>query len=104
MLDNFNKVVASKSVSASLDRVMNRLQNQSTDSTEGRLSLSVGLENGPERGLQTSSFNPQCPVILAISLDPDQTPRSVSSDLGLHCLPIPSPGFTYNQSTLHSAL
>ena len=31
--------------------------NQSTDSTEGRLCLSVGWDNGPERGLKTVSFN-----------------------------------------------
>ena len=31
--------------------------NQSTDSTSGRLSLSVGWENGPEWGLKTVSFN-----------------------------------------------
>ena len=27
-------------------------------------------------------------VINAISVDPDQTPRSALSDLGLHCLPM----------------
>ena len=26
--------------------------------------------------------------MLANSVDPDQTPRSVASDLGLHCLPM----------------
>ena len=26
------------------------------------------------------------PVVNANSVDPDQTPRSVASDLGLHCL------------------
>ena len=29
----------------------------------GRLSLNVGWENGPERGLKTVLFNPQLPVI-----------------------------------------
>ena len=28
------------------------------------------------------------PVFNANSVDPDQTPRSVASDLGLHCLPM----------------
>ena len=28
------------------------------------------------------------PVFNANSVDPDQTPRSAASDLGLHCLPI----------------
>ena len=28
------------------------------------------------------------PVVNANSVDPDQTPRSVASDLGLHCLPM----------------
>ena len=28
-------------------------------------------------------------VLFANSRDPDQTPRSAASDLGLHCLPIP---------------
>ena len=28
------------------------------------------------------------PVINANSIDPDQTPRSAASDLGLHCLPM----------------
>ena len=28
------------------------------------------------------------PVVNANSVDPDQTPRSVASDLGLHCLPV----------------
>ena len=28
-------------------------------------------------------------VFNANSVDPDQTPRSVASDLGLHCLPMP---------------
>ena len=28
------------------------------------------------------------PVINANSVDPDQTPRSAASDLGLHCLPM----------------
>ena len=26
--------------------------------------------------------------LLANSIDPDQTPRSAASDLGLHCLPV----------------
>ena len=29
----------------------------------------------------------EMPVVNANSVDPDQTPRSVASDLGLHCLP-----------------
>ena len=28
------------------------------------------------------------PVLNANSVDPDQTPRSAASDLGLHCLPM----------------
>ena len=28
------------------------------------------------------------PVVNANRVDPDQTPRSAASDLGLHCLPI----------------
>ena len=28
------------------------------------------------------------PVVNANSVDPDQTPRSAASDLGLHCLPV----------------
>ena len=28
------------------------------------------------------------PVVNANSVDPDQTPRSAASDLGLHCLPM----------------
>ena len=32
--------------------------NQSTESTGGRLFLSVGWEDGPEQGLKTESFNP----------------------------------------------
>ena len=34
----------------------------------------------------TVSFNPYVSVIYANSADPDQTPRSAASDLGLHCL------------------
>ena len=30
----------------------------------------------------------EIPVFSANSVDPDQTPRSVESDLGLHCLPM----------------
>ena len=30
----------------------------------------------------------EIPVIYANSVGPDQTPRSVASDLGLHCLPM----------------
>ena len=30
----------------------------------------------------------EIPVINANSVDPDQTPRSAASDLGLHCLPM----------------
>ena len=33
-------------------------------------------------------------VINANSVDPDQTPRSVASDLGLHSLPVTILGFT----------
>ena len=36
--------------------------------------------------------------LLANSEDPDQTPRSVASDLGLHCLPMSHPGEVTNQS------
>ena len=31
----------------------------------------------------------EIPVLDANSVDPDQTPRSAASDLGLHCLPVP---------------
>ena len=44
-------------------------------------------------------FHLTLPVILANDADPDQTPRSVASDLGLHRLPMSqmsSPGFTDN--------
>ena len=34
------------------------------------------------------SINIESPVLSAKSLDPDQTPRSAASDLGLHCLPM----------------
>ena len=30
----------------------------------------------------------EIPVVYTNRVDPDQTPRSVASDLGLHCLPI----------------
>ena len=30
----------------------------------------------------------ESPVFNANSVDPDQTPRSAASDLGLHCLPV----------------
>ena len=30
----------------------------------------------------------ESPLFNANSVDPDQTPRSVASDLGLHCLPL----------------
>ena len=54
----------------------------------GRLSLSVGWEYGPERGIKTVSCKPLLLLIKANSADPDQTPRSAASDLGLHCLPM----------------
>ena len=54
----------------------------------GQLSLSAGWENGPEQGLKAVLLNLWLPVIKANSADPDQTPRSVASDLGLHCLPM----------------
>ena len=47
----------------------------------GRLSLTVGWENGPERGLKTVSFNPSLPVIYVNTRVLDQTPRSVTSNL-----------------------
>ena len=31
----------------------------------------------------------EIPVLNADNVDPDQTPRSAASDLGLHCLPMP---------------
>ena len=34
------------------------------------------------------SYFIEIPVLSAYSVDPDQTPRSGASDLGLHCLPI----------------
>ena len=82
-------------MSASVDRVMNRLQNQRTDSTGRSIVSECRLENDLVRGLRAISFNSQLPIIYVISADPDQTPRSVSSDLGLHCLAIHSPGFRY---------
>ena len=42
--NNFNKVVAPTSVSASVDRVMNRLQNQRTDSTGRSIVSECRLE------------------------------------------------------------
>ena len=30
----------------------------------------------------------EIPAFCANSIDPDQTPRSLASDLGLHCLPM----------------
>ena len=30
----------------------------------------------------------EIPVVNSNSVDPDQTPRSAASDLGLHCLPV----------------
>ena len=55
----------------------------------GRLIVSeCRLGKCPEPGLKTVPFNPQLPVILASSADPDQTPRSAASDLSLHCLQI----------------
>ena len=37
--------------------VENKVYNQSTDSTDGRLSLSVGCGNRPKRGFKTVAFN-----------------------------------------------
>ena len=54
----------------------------------GRVSPSVGRENGPERGLKTVSYNHCLPVIESNSADPDQTPQNAASDQGLHCLPM----------------
>ena len=34
------------------------------------------------------SFIREIPALNTNSVDPDQTPRSVASDLGLHCLPV----------------
>ena len=39
------------------------VQNQALTALAGRLSLSVGLENGPEWGLKALSLNPSLPVI-----------------------------------------
>ena len=55
-------------------------------------------KNGHERGLV--SFNPYLPVIEANTVDPDQTPRSAASDLGLHCLPMSQFVFD-NLTSLH---
>ena len=41
----------------------------------------------------TVSFNPLPPEVYANSADPDQTPRSAASDLGLHCLRMSQPRF-----------
>ena len=38
--------------------------------------------------LSVLSFIIEIPVFNANSVDPDQTPRSAASDLGLHCLPM----------------
>ena len=50
--------------------------------------LEKSISNG--RGVWIVSFICPCfieiPVLNANSVDPDQTPRSVASDLGLHCL------------------
>ena len=54
----------------------------------GRLSSSVGSEYGSKRGFTTVSSNPKLFVICVNSADPDQTPRSKASDLGLHFLPM----------------
>ena len=35
-----------------------------------------------------SSFTTEIPVLYANSVNPDQTPRSAASDLGLHYLPL----------------
>ena len=51
----------------------------------GPLSLSVGWENGPERGIKTF-IQPLTSCNLG-SADLDQMPHSVASDLGMHCLP-----------------
>ena len=66
-----------------------------------RLSLSVGRENGPEWGLKTVLFNLSLSVILANSADPDQTPRSAASNLGLRCFPTFQSKF-YRYGTLTS--
>ena len=42
----------------------------------GRLSLSLGWEHGPKRGLKLISLNPKLAFIEANSADPDQTSRS----------------------------
>ena len=61
----------------------------------GRLSLSVGWENGPERGLKTVSFN----QFKQNSAEPDQTPRLMWVCTICQC---PSPDFTDNP--LYTAL
>ena len=39
-------------------------------------------------GLFLFLFTVEIPILNANSVDPDQTPRSAASDLGLHCLPM----------------
>ena len=51
-----------------------------------RLSGKMVL-NGPLR-VKTDSFTLDFSLFKANSANPDQTPRSAASDLGLHCLPM----------------
>ena len=61
--------------------------NQSTDSTGGSI-VSECSGNMVLNGDKTVSFNPLPPFIQANNAGTDLTPRSVASDLGLHCLPM----------------
>ena len=51
------------------------------------LDRSISSKRGIYLVLLLLYFNKEIPVQNANSVDPDQTPRSSASDLGLHCLP-----------------
>ena len=56
-------------------------------------SSTLTLKTGPfpVKGVSGKFILPwftEIPVLNANSVDPDQTPRSVASDLGLHCFPV----------------
>ena len=48
---------------------------------------SISNRRGSGYFLLSPSFI-EIPLFYANSVDPDQTPRSAASDLGLHCLPM----------------
>ena len=63
---------------------------------------SIGWEKGPERGLETVSFNLKTACNRANREDPDQIPRSAASDLVCTVCQCLSPGFT--DDPLYTAL